>query len=321
MSGPPRKLVSIVLPVYNGGKYLRQSIESCLSQTYENVELIVVDDASQDDSVDIVRAHGDPRIRLIRHETNRKLPAALNTGFRATSGAYLTWTSHDNYYLPTAIEELVDFLERSPGVDFVYSDEYIVDERDQTVQLDRTGPVERLVEQSCLGGCFLYTRAVYDTLGPYDEGLFLAEDYDYWLRALASFKLAHLDRPLYYYRLHPRSLTVRFEAEGVDVALRIRRRLLGRHPRRYWRALSRAHVSGALLFHNANRRRAAAGALLWGLLFDPSALRRLDVKVLLAQICLGRRGFNMLGRIKKVFQNRPGHPAGGHENCPSKHVR
>ena len=321
MSSPPRKLVSIVLPVYNGGTYLRQSIQSCLSQTYENIELIVVDDASQDDSAAIVRAHSDPRIRLIRHETNRKLPAALNTGFRASSGAYLTWTSHDNYYVPTAIEELADFLEQSPGVDFVYSDEYVVDERDHTVHLDRTGPVERLVEQSCLGGSFLYTRAVYDRLGPYDEGLFLAEDYDYWLRALASFKLAHLDRPLYYYRLHPRSLTVRFEAEGVDVALRIRRRLLGRHPWRYGRALSRAHVSGALRLHNANRRRAAAGALLWGLLFDPSAVRQRAVTVLLAQLCLGRRGLDVLGRIRRVIQNRPPQPAGRHENCPSKHVR
>ena len=307
-STSPRKLVSIVLPVYNGSRYLRQSIESCMSQTYENIELIVVDDASKDDSVEIVRAYRDPRIALIRHERNRKLPAALNTGFRAASGAYLTWTSHDNYYIPTAIDELVQFLESRMGVDFVYSDEYIIDERDQTVQLDRTGPVERLVEQSCLGGCFLYTRAVYERLGPYDERLFLAEDYDYWLRALAAFKLAHLDRPLYYYRLHPRSLTVQFQPEGVDLALRVRRRLLGRYPWRYGRALSRAHIAGALLFRNTNRRRAAAVALGWALLFDPAALRRPDVRVLLAQLCLGRRGLTIARRIKRLIQDRPAPP-------------
>jgi glycosyltransferase involved in cell wall biosynthesis len=238
------KRVSIILPVYNGARYLRQAIESCLTQTYQNFELIVVDDGSQDNSVEIVKTYTDSRLTLIQHDRNKKLPAALNTGFSHSIGSYLTWTSHDNYYVPTAIAELVQFLEDSRGVDFVYSDEYIIDERDGSVQLDRTGPVERLVEQSCLGGCFLYTRAVYEKLGPYDERLFLAEDYDYWLRALSSFKLAHLDRALYYYRLHPRSLTVLYTADGVELALRIRRRHLTHHPVRYRRPLT--HIADAL---------------------------------------------------------------------------
>jgi glycosyltransferase involved in cell wall biosynthesis len=72
------KLVSIVLPVYIGARFLRQSIDSCLHQTYCNIELIVVDDGSEDNSVDIVNSYDDDRIKLIRHETNRKLPAALN---------------------------------------------------------------------------------------------------------------------------------------------------------------------------------------------------------------------------------------------------
>ena len=304
ISTPRRTLVSIVLPVFNGAPYVRQSIESCLNQTHRDIELIVVDDGSEDGTVDIVKSYTDPRLTLIQHDRNRKLPAALNTGFRRSGGAYLTWTSHDNYYVPTAIAELVQFLEESTGVDFVYSDEYIVDERDGSVQLDRTGPVERLVEQSCLGGCFLYTRAVYEKLGPYDEGLFLAEDYDYWLRALSAFKLAHLDRALYYYRLHPRSLTVRFTADGVELALRIRRRHLTRHPVRYRRPLSRAHASGARLLFDAQRRRAAAGAALWCLGLDPAVLGRRDFRILLAQVSLGSRGLNLLRHLRKVLSRR-----------------
>ena len=72
------KRVSIVLPVYNGARFLHQSIDSCLQQTYRNIEVIVVDDGSEDNSVDIVNSYDDDRIKLIRHETNRKLPAALN---------------------------------------------------------------------------------------------------------------------------------------------------------------------------------------------------------------------------------------------------
>jgi glycosyltransferase involved in cell wall biosynthesis/SAM-dependent methyltransferase len=308
-SATDRKLVSIILPVYNGSRYLRQSIESCLTQTYANIELIVVDDASQDDSAEIVAAHADPRITLLRHHTNRKLPAALNTGFRASSGGYLTWTSHDNYFVPTAIAELVDFLEGSQGVDFVYSDQYIVDERDDTVRLDRTGPVERLIEESCLGGCFLYTRAVYEKLGAYDEGLFLAEDYDYWLRALAAFKLAHLGKPLYYYRLHPDSLSVRRGLEGVEKALAIRRRLFARHLWRYRRPLRRAHISAALLFLHGGRQSAAARAALWGVLFGAGLTLPYALQVAIIEHCLGRRGFNFLRRIKQKTHARFSHRA------------
>ena len=89
-------LVSIVLPVYNGERYLAQAIDSCLAQTYENLEIIIVDDGSRDRSVEIVRGYADRRIKLICHVRNRKLPAALNTGFRHSSGAYLTWTSHEH---------------------------------------------------------------------------------------------------------------------------------------------------------------------------------------------------------------------------------
>jgi glycosyltransferase involved in cell wall biosynthesis len=308
-SATDRKLVSIILPVYNGSRYLRQSIESCLSQTYANIELIVVDDASQDDSAEIVAAYADPRITLLRHQTNRKLPAALNTGFRASSGAYLTWTSHDNYFAPTAIAELVEFLEGSQDVDFVYSDQYIVDERDDTVRLDQTGPVERLIEESCLGGCFLYTRAVYEKLGAYDEGLFLAEDYDYWLRALAAFKLAHLGEPLYYYRLHPDSLSVRLGLEGVEKALAIRRRLFGRHLWRYRRPLRRAHISAALRFLHGGRQSAAARAALWGVLFGGGLTLPYALQVAVIEHCLGRRGFNVLRRLKQTIHGRFSHRA------------
>lgn len=105
--------VSIVLPTYNGARYLRQSIDSCLGQTYRNLELIVVDDASTDTTPEIIRSYQDPRIRVIRHEKSKMLPESLNTGFRAVSGDYLTWTSDDNYYVPEAIlgkewEHLVD---------------------------------------------------------------------------------------------------------------------------------------------------------------------------------------------------------------------
>src|SRR5207245_11490776 len=110
------KLVSIVLPVYNGSRFLHQSIDSCLQQTYRNIELIVVDDGSEDNSVDIVKSYDDDRIKLMRHQTNKKLLDALNTGFKHKSLIYLTLTLHDNYYAPTAIAKVVNYLEKNPHI-------------------------------------------------------------------------------------------------------------------------------------------------------------------------------------------------------------
>src|SRR5437763_553767 len=75
------ELVSIVLPTHNGRQFLSQAIESCLTQTYRQLELIVVDDTSTDDTSAILSAVNDPRLRVVRHAHNRGLPAALNTGF------------------------------------------------------------------------------------------------------------------------------------------------------------------------------------------------------------------------------------------------
>src|SRR5690606_22425727 len=111
--------VSIVLPTYNGARYLAQSIESCINQTYTQWELIIVDDASTDDTPAIISHYVqlDSRIRTVRHSTNRKLPAALNTGFDMARGEYFTWTSDDNYYRPEALGVMVAFLESRADVD------------------------------------------------------------------------------------------------------------------------------------------------------------------------------------------------------------
>lgn len=101
------KLVSIVLPTFNGEEFLAQSIESVLKQSYKNLELIIVNDCSTDSTPRIIEefAKKDSRIKIIHNTINQKLPRSLNIGFNAASGEYWTWTSDDNYYLENAIEE------------------------------------------------------------------------------------------------------------------------------------------------------------------------------------------------------------------------
>src|SRR5574341_765066 len=149
--------VSIVLPTYNGARYLRQSIESCLNQTYKHIELIIVDDGSKDSTPEIVESYNDPRIKYIKHKKNRGLPNALNTGFANTTGEYLTWTSDDNLYLPQTIEKMVAFIEESK-CSFIFCDYFAFYGDNMAAKELRLLPDQPLFEKgNCIGYCFLYT--------------------------------------------------------------------------------------------------------------------------------------------------------------------
>lgn len=222
--------ISIVLPTYNGSRYIRQSIESCLNQTYNNIELIIVDDCSSDNTPDIIRAYTDERIKYIKHKTNMGLPGALNTGFTNSSGEYLTWTSDDNFYTNDAIKKMSTYL-KNKNCDFVYCNYYALQNDDMAnAKLMELPEQKVLTEGNCLGACFLYTRKVWETVGEFDPKMIFAEDYDYWVRVSKKFTIRHCNEPLYFYRFHKKSLTyskvkevkvmtllIRFKYDVIDI--------------------------------------------------------------------------------------------------------
>lgn len=217
-------LVSIVLPTYNGSRHLRQSIDSCLAQTHQDIELIVVDDASTDDTPNIVASYADKRIKYIRHERNKQLPTALNTGFSQACGAYLTWTSDDNLYSKNAIERMVQFL-RHEKCGFVYCDYYEFKDDDlDHLELIRLPEKAAFDRANCVRACFLYLREVQDAVGQYDPETLLCEDYDYWIRVWRKFRLGHLAEPLYFYRRHGAALYSRryWEVEVIKFLVRLK---------------------------------------------------------------------------------------------------
>lgn len=216
--------VSIVLPTYNGKQYLRQSIESCLNQTYKDIQLIIVDDASTDETSEIIRSYSDTRIRYIRNKINQGLPRSLNIGFRQAEGDYLTWSSDDNFYTVDAIEKMLNFL-RHKKSDFVYSDFYYFEEenKDSAIRV-KLDPMASLTKENCIRACFLYSRKVWHDIGEFDPEVELAEDYDYWIRISKRFSMSHYDKPLYFYRGHNNSLSrVRTnEVMAVTTLLRLK---------------------------------------------------------------------------------------------------
>ena len=181
-------MVSVIMPVYNGEKYLKQSIESVIQQTYKDWELIIVNDCSTDNSRNIMQSYADTdsRIRIVDNGSNLKLPRSLNAGFREARGKYLTWTSDDNMYRSDALEELLYYLECNPEIGLVYSDMDVVDDSLNFLREQCLG-MNMLCYGDCVGASFMYRKEVIDKVGEYDPDMFLVEDYEYWIRISEKF--------------------------------------------------------------------------------------------------------------------------------------
>ncbi|MBW1801142.1 MAG: glycosyltransferase [Deltaproteobacteria bacterium] len=299
-------LVSVVLPTYNGGKYLRQAIESCLSQSYKNWELIIVDDGSTDDTPEVIAGFvsSDHRIRAVRHEKNRRLPAALNSGFALAKGTYLTWTSDDNQYRPRAISMMVDVLNSKPDVDIVYADYTIVDETAASMRPVSVGVPEDLIFINPIGPCFLYKRVVQDVLDGYREDLFMAEDYDFWLRASCLFRFSAIHQDLYRYRVQPNALThrrktsIRFLAEeALNKNLPLMNWLNNTlRARGYIRLLHMAQIRGDVPAMRSYLGRA--------LRYSPGMAFRQMRPGVVADILLGRKHANRLRAFNQLFSRK-----------------
>jgi len=239
VSPGPAPLVSIALPVYNQAYLVDEAIAGVLSQTYENWELIVLDDGSTDDLERRVRHYLDDRRVVFLRQPNQKLPAALNHAFGYARGELLTWTSADNIMLPTQLERLVEELAAHPDVGLVYSDYWAIDDNGEPldepdwrahnrdpeipglIRLPSAVTIENFHSgDNFIGASFLYRREVADIVGRYADDAFGGEDYDFWLRMHLVTEFRHVAEPLYKYRVHDNTLTSRAEELGLHANIR-----------------------------------------------------------------------------------------------------
>ena len=237
--------ISIVLPVYNGEKYLKDSIESVLAQNFQDFELIIIDDCSTDTSGDIAQHYAsiDLRVSYVRNDINLKLPKSLNVGFSKASGIYWTWTSCDNLYLPEALDTLSKVLDVNHGAGLVYSSMRIIDERGEKKEIIRAEPADHLIFRNVVGACFLYRRSIAERVGIYDDSFFLCEDYEYWLRIAIHSKIHPILECLYEYRRHSDSLSHQNEKEIIAKGIGVQKKYYSNYIRtRQEAALFYAHL-------------------------------------------------------------------------------
>lgn len=204
-------LVSIILPVFNDIKYLCDSIRSILSQTYINLELIIVDNGSEENIKIIAnRFKYDSRVKFYRTKSNTGLPNALNYGISKAKGSIMGWTSADNYAHPRWLERMIFKLEENPRAVAVYSDYYHINEDGIVIETKRI-PAYKLNGLQNGGPSLLWRSFVLGKSGNFDESLFGIEDRDFTIRLALTGRIISLPEPLYYYRIHEQSLSSKID--------------------------------------------------------------------------------------------------------------
>ena len=208
MSNP---LVSIITPVYNGKQYLSEAIESALAQTYQNFELLIVNDGSTDNSkVIITSSLCDPKIRYFEQQ-NAGVAAARNLALRNANGKYIGFLDQDDLWLPDKLSTQIEFLETNQEIAFVHS-------RQSYIQADGT-PIADYPKDwvsDLHGKCFtelfkrnriavltvLLRKNVIDEIGFFNETVSRVDDYELWLRICSKYSIGFQDKKLALYRCH-----------------------------------------------------------------------------------------------------------------------
>lgn len=211
-------LVSVVMPVYNGEKFLAEAIDSILTQTFADFEFIIVDDASEDASAEIIRAYekADDRIQVVSLEENCGDGGARNAGIALASGVYIAAMDCDDVSLPNRLREQVDFLKLHPGIGLVGASARVADDSLNRI-CDQQPPTQHasIVLDLFCGGLALSHPTVMarrqhlKLANGYNEKLRLANDFELWWRLLWSqgVRFANLSSQLLIYRQHGASLS------------------------------------------------------------------------------------------------------------------
>jgi glycosyltransferase involved in cell wall biosynthesis len=200
--------VSVIMPVFNSDKYLRESIDSTIHQTFSNFELIIINDGSEDDSEKIIKSFADARIRYIKHPENKGLIYTRNEALRLSNGQYIAFLDSDDIAIPQRIERQVAFLESNPDFGMVGSWVKTIDENGIVINncIKHTAkpeviPVILLFKNYFTTSSVMVRKSCLPD-APFDQDFPIAEDYNLWIKIAERSKVWNLQEVLTCYRLH-----------------------------------------------------------------------------------------------------------------------
>ena len=303
-------LVSIVIPCYNQGNYLRQAIESVLSQDYPRIELIVLDDGSTDDTKTVLAAYAG-RFHWESH-ANMGQAATLNKGWRMSKGEVLSYLAADDFLLPGAVGIAVEKLVASPEVVLTYCDFNIVDPKSRVLRWIRAPEFsyrDLAVKIICQPGPgVFFRRDAFERAGFWNGLLRRIPDYEYWLRLGLEGAFVRVPKILAAYRVHDRSQSFApVSASGADEIVNVMSAYFrGTHlppeiARTEPEAMSNAHIIAARQHLRSSRYLAALRHMKQAFALNPCSYLRLRTWQLLAKGLLNRFAYKLLWQLKRVL--------------------
>lgn len=229
-STPSRPKVSVVIPAYNSLVYLPATVESVLNQSFQDFEVLVVNDGSTDGTREWVRQVRDPRVRLI-DQANQGLSGARNSGIREAHGEYIALLDADDLWDPSKLQKQVHALEEHPTAGLAYTWTMLADAQGrptgEVVASAEGDPWQQLVEFKtviCGGSVPLIRRTCFDQVGVFDTSLKIFEDLDVYLRIAKRYPMIGIPEPLTFYRQHSHSMS----ASRITIMLETFRQLVER---------------------------------------------------------------------------------------------
>ena len=192
-------LVSVIIPAHNRAETIRRSLESVRKQSFQDFEIIVVDDGSSDNTASVVQSFAEDRIRLLRHETNLGAGPARNTGMQAAEGQYLAWLDSDDEWFPNKLQVQIDAM-RQASSDYraSYTAYEIVQRGVSKTYFSPESDLKRLYlgSDKAPGSTLLFERELLEEIGLLDTSLRRFEDWDWLLRYCRKYRLLGVNRPL-----------------------------------------------------------------------------------------------------------------------------
>ena len=225
-----QRKISVIMSVYNGEKYLRQAVQSILTQTYADFEFIIINDGSTDGSRELLEGFKDDRIRLFNDE-NKGQTKSLNEAIRHSTGKYIARMDADDIALPQRFEKQIYVMESDSDVAMCGSFADVVDGGGRYIRTYRV-PVSNssirrniLMHNPFIHSSVMIRKDVLDAVGYYDESFNRAQDYELWTRIVFKYTTVNIPEILIKYRIHDDQMTSSF---GIKMRMEgIKSRLLG----------------------------------------------------------------------------------------------
>lgn len=240
-------MITVLMSVYNGEKYLKEAIDSILAQTFKDFEFLIINDGSTDNSVNIIESYDDPRIKLINNEKNLKLIASLNKGISLARGKYIARMDSDDISMPERFEKEIKFLESNPDYGLVATYYTVIDgmgsEKYKMSYPSSNDLIKLFLSVNCpiVHGSVMGRTELFKE-NPYGSKEFSAvEDYELWVRMSKRTKIHNIPEYLFKYRIYGESFSDTKAKLMADQTLELSKKLY-KENKKFYRELAQKQI-------------------------------------------------------------------------------